>query len=431
MLGSVLICSFINCHFIFTHSVIDAKLTPFTENENLTEIHVLTNTENFSKSKTLTQKNDQIQFEEICIDTIWHTFYEKYWFYIDASIYSFIPSILLTIFNISIIRYLFKAADESLKLKEMHKRKKYPDHSKSFNTSQSYGSLVKTNSIRSNNNFLTNYINEISHADNYKRGSAGTNKTRFDSPKESVDIACLNKTNLIITKIYENDDHYDTSPMTFKGKIPIFTRRATRINSCRKFNTRITVMLIALNITFCIFSMPMVILQIIYYSFYPFLEATSYYVYSPSHAGLETTTVYKSTSMSAVLMNSSPKLTVSDIPVDEQLLARIDLLKAVAELLQYLNHSTNFFCIRLVERHSGMRQRLSYVIILILFRFCLERGGFKCVLVIAVGVAVVVMRDKSRILDTRSNQLFRDFNSVIRCLGIHIHVRFKHHVFIL
>ena len=37
-------------------------------------------------------------------------------------------------------------------------------------------------------------------------------------------------------------------------------------------------MLITLNITFCIFSMPMVILQIIYYSFYQFLANTSYYV---------------------------------------------------------------------------------------------------------------------------------------------------------
>lgn len=46
----------------------------------------------------------------------------------------------------------------------------------------------------------------------------------------------------------------------------------------KRLNTRITVMLITLNITFCIFSMPMVILQIIYFSFYPFLEATSYYM---------------------------------------------------------------------------------------------------------------------------------------------------------
>lgn len=50
----------------------------------------------------------------------------------------------------------------------------------------------------------------------------------------------------------------------------------------KRLNTRVTVMLITLNITFCIFSMPMVILQIIYYSFYQFLENTSYYLYTTS-----------------------------------------------------------------------------------------------------------------------------------------------------
>ena len=72
--------------------------------------HVFANKElNFSNRQT----------EEIaCVDTIWHEFYEKYWLYIDASIYSFIPSILLIIFNVSIIRRLFKAAEENLKLKK-------------------------------------------------------------------------------------------------------------------------------------------------------------------------------------------------------------------------------------------------------------------------------------------------------------------------
>lgn len=62
-----------------------------------------------------------LRYEQVCIDVIWHKFYEKYWVFIDATIYSFAPLILLTIFNIAIIRYLFKAADESLKLKENSK----------------------------------------------------------------------------------------------------------------------------------------------------------------------------------------------------------------------------------------------------------------------------------------------------------------------
>lgn len=35
--------------------------------------------------------------------------------------------------------------------------------------------------------------------------------------------------------------------------------------------------------------------------------------------------------------------TLSDIPVDQDLLSKVDLIKCIAELLQYLNHSTNFF----------------------------------------------------------------------------------------
>lgn len=34
---------------------------------------------------------------------------------------------------------------------------------------------------------------------------------------------------------------------------------------------------------------------------------------------------------------------VSDLLVDENMLATVDLIKSIAELLQYLNHSTNFF----------------------------------------------------------------------------------------
>ena len=37
------------------------------------------------------------------------------------------------------------------------------------------------------------------------------------------------------------------------------------------------------------------------------------------------------------------KHTLYDIPVDEKMLAQVDLIKCIAELLQYLNHSTNFF----------------------------------------------------------------------------------------
>jgi hypothetical protein len=53
-----------------------------------------------------------------CGHIMWQEFYYNYWIYIDASIYSLVPSTLLIIFNFLIIKYLFKASNESSMLKE-------------------------------------------------------------------------------------------------------------------------------------------------------------------------------------------------------------------------------------------------------------------------------------------------------------------------
>lgn len=44
-----------------------------------------------------------------------------------------------------------------------------------------------------------------------------------------------------------------------------------------------------------------------------------------------------------IIDTPNTKHMVYDIPVDEKMLAKVDLIKCIAELLQYLNHSTNFF----------------------------------------------------------------------------------------
>lgn len=362
MLVSVLICSLINCHFLFTHSVVYAKITLFAEDTNSTNDSEEKINKNESKKSTQINtlaaiKHDSNNYEQICIDTIWNIFYEKYWVYIDASIYSFLPSILLTIFNISIIRYLFKAAEDSLKLKEFQRRNNLNiENRKTLNHLNNYGSLINTNSVRSNNFLMSNYVNENSF-ESLKRGSTVTTTTRYDSIKESLDLASLTKSKIVINKVYGNDDSspYEPGSMAYKGKITTIRYAPVgNLHSCRRFNTRVTVMLIALNISFCIFSMPMVILQIIYYSFYPFLEATSYYMDSSNSLlnQISTTTsfaVFSPRSKSTIIdqtstqFNLATKLIVSDIPVDQELLAKIDLIKAIAELLQYLNHSSNFF----------------------------------------------------------------------------------------
>ncbi|CAF0774904.1 unnamed protein product [Brachionus calyciflorus] len=245
MLFSVSLCSLINSHFILTHSVVKAKKLSVEFNVN----------------------NKTEEIEEICIDTQWHEFYTNYWIYIDATIYSFLPFCLLSIFNISIVRYLFKAADDSLKLNE----EKF---------------LLKSN-LKWRTNVLNSYensieVNRVSHV-------------RFESTNDYLLSATSKKNNKI--------------------------KNLNLFYSARKLNRRIALMLLSLNVSFLIFSMPMVVLQIIYYSLSPSLDS-----------GHE-----------PIVNSNETMITISDLPVNESVIAKFDLIKAIAELLQYLNHSTNFF----------------------------------------------------------------------------------------
>jgi hypothetical protein len=55
----------------------------------------------------------------VCEYIIWKDFYEFYWIFIDASIYSFIPSVLIFILNILMIGILKKAEKKSRNLNEV------------------------------------------------------------------------------------------------------------------------------------------------------------------------------------------------------------------------------------------------------------------------------------------------------------------------
>ena len=73
-------------------------------------------------------------------------------------------------------------------------------------------------------------------------------------------------------------------------------------------------MLITINISFCLLSMPMSILQIFYYN-------------NPSNLALD----------------SKAMASKEEKEHSESLLDIIDLLHAIAEFLQFVNHSSNFF----------------------------------------------------------------------------------------
>jgi hypothetical protein len=105
------------------------------------------------------------------------------------------------------------------------------------------------------------------------------------------------------------------------------TSRRPKIISKRQIITLITI-----NVSFCILSMPMVILQIVYY-----LHVNSRITESTQLTNL----VYmieqemtESTNSDSLLFNQQEKSKNMD--------ELVDLMHAVAELLQYLNHGSNF-----------------------------------------------------------------------------------------
>ncbi|RNA33907.1 FMRFamide receptor-like [Brachionus plicatilis] len=245
IIASACLSCFINSHFLFTHSVIKARREMLSDYENETE-----------------------EYEPICIDTFWHEFYQSYWIYIDALIYSFVPFCLLSLFNILIVKYLFKAADESFQLLEEN--------------------FVRRKKPRSN---MIVPPNSLQHANR---------AVRFGSLRESVEIILSNG-----------------------KKNKRITATINLLHPNRRLNRRIAFMLLTLNISFLVFSMPMVVMQIIYFTVPQFLDS-----------GFEPR-LHENVTTSFVI--------ISEVPVNENTIAKFDLIKAIAELLQYLNHSTNFF----------------------------------------------------------------------------------------
>lgn len=240
ILASASLSCFLNSHFLLTHSVIKAK-----------------------NELVLGESNETDIYEPICIDTFWHEFYQSYWIYIDAMIYSFVPFCLLSLFNILIVKYLFKAADDSFKLLEEN----------FFRSKKTHNNLIVQNG----------------------------GGVHFGSLRGSLDLMLANG-----------------------KKAKRIRARINFVHPNRKLNRRIAFMLLTLNISFLVLSMPMVVMQIIYFTVPQFLDQG----FEPNIAA-ENFTI--------------PFVIISDMPLNENAIAKFDLIKAIAEILQYLNHSTNFF----------------------------------------------------------------------------------------
>ncbi len=81
---------------------------------SFTEYSISLQNTSFVESSAVAPDSSELK----CGHIMWQDFYYKYWIYIDASIYSLVPSTLLIIFNVLIIKYLFKASSESSMLNE-------------------------------------------------------------------------------------------------------------------------------------------------------------------------------------------------------------------------------------------------------------------------------------------------------------------------
>jgi len=190
---SCLFCCLINCHFLFTHSLVFDDYNHLGSNETMHK--------NVTKMITIIEQQ-QHNTNFICEYVMWKDFYEKYWIYIDSSIYSFVPSFLIFILNILIISLLNNAS-------KVNSRLSYSNNSSTITT---------TATTTTSNKKLSERINLIS-------------TTTFDSNNRKQ----TNNNFKLLS--FQNLKHHRNS---------------------RIMSTRIIVMLITINISFCLFSMPMV-----------------------------------------------------------------------------------------------------------------------------------------------------------------------------
>ena len=233
-------CSFVNIHFILTHSIVEIERDQLFDNE------------------TISTKNETTK---LCFYIKWNDFYHFYWPYIDAIFYSFLPFILLTILNVMIIINIKKTKKRSFELrKQCIISVRYSKGPK-----KSYGSLVSSN--------LKNFEKtDVLNLENYR------------------------KRRLAIIEEVE--------------KKLLAIKLAKKIEE--KKAKRLTLLIVLIDISYLILTMPIVIFQIL-----DQLEIN------------EKLANYK---------NVENEETAKNIQKHDHI-----LLKSIFTILQFLNHSLNFF----------------------------------------------------------------------------------------
>jgi hypothetical protein len=239
------LCAAVNSHFLFSQSLNVIKI-----------------------DNSMNKTSDTIK---MCTNDIWWAkFYDYYWPYIDATIYSFLPFLLITVFNALIIKGLLKEAKKSCKLQKRFRSRE------DLNKAASSPALIKKNKI-----FKINCNQEA----------------EFHSPIRRVAIVEFNSKNLFT-------------------QISLAIKHVNRVN--KSDPKRITRVIFMINISFFLLTMPIVVLQIV------------------NQAYINT----KIKNLTTLDQEKRSDIIDKDEISQEHL---FDLLKALFEFLQYLNHSINFF----------------------------------------------------------------------------------------
>ncbi len=117
-----LFCCLVNFHFLITHSLV-YQPNFINNNNNNIDYSYLKSNESVHNFEEANKKNENY----ICEYHLWKEFYDYYWIYIDASVYSFVPSFLIITFNILIIILLNKAKNVNSNLSANLNENSYPE----------------------------------------------------------------------------------------------------------------------------------------------------------------------------------------------------------------------------------------------------------------------------------------------------------------
>ena len=289
VLIALLICSLMNFHFLITHSVTNIQL-------------------NNLKNQSSNISNSTI----MCANDKWFLFYNYYWPYIDATLYSFLPFLLITVLNILIVVCLVKEKKESCMLQKSLQKKS--PLNKTVKAEKENFKLIRKNTSLSvkfaNERKLENMIDSCISINKSKNENENLEEASLKILKASrMYSSCLTIKDKISFSITENNNlnkqlrrrsEIVESDCKKNFKNLIMARKIKKNKSIFNNNKRTATVIFTINIAFCVFTMPLVVLQII-----------------------------DNQLRSSYSNNESNN---NDV---------LDLLKAIFELLQYLNHSLN------------------------------------------------------------------------------------------